>query len=107
VGVQNKSLKPVLLSLILFAVMGISLATETMNRFGLAENYIYIISAAFVFAALMLGKKPLLLLLVLLGVLVINLPDASLASYNIDRDMLLATVCSIILAPTLYDLFTD
>lgn len=104
---ESKSLKPILYALILFAVVGISLATETMTRFGLQDNYIYVVSAALLFVALMLGKKPVLVLIVLLGVMAINLPDTLIDSYGIDRDMLLAVVCAVILAPTLFDLISE
>ena len=104
---NTSSVRPILYALVLFAIVGISLATETLSRFGLSENYIYIISAAFLFVALLLGKKPILVLVVLLGVMAINLPEAMLLEYAIDRDMLLAAVCAIILAPTIYDLIAD
>jgi hypothetical protein len=85
--------------------MGISLATETMSRFGMSDNYFYIVSLGFAFSVLLLGKRPLLVLCVLLGVLAINLPESFLAQYMIDRDVLLASVCSFIMVPALYDLF--
>jgi len=92
---------------VLFATVGISLATQTLSGFGLAENYVYIISVAFLFVVLLLGKMLILVFVVLLGVLAINLPDAMLIKYFIDRDMLLAVVCAAILAPTIYDLIAE
>ncbi len=106
-GKEIRSLRPILYALVLFAIIGISLATETMSRFGLSENYVYVISGAFLIVALMLGKKPILVLVVLLGVMAINLPDSMLLEYTIDRDMLLAIVCAVILAPTIYDLIAE
>ena len=103
----NSSARPILYALVLFAIVGISLATETLTRFGLADSYVYVVSAAFLVAALLLGKKPILVLVVLLGVMAINLPASMLLNYSIDRDLLLAAVCAVILAPTVYDLIAD
>ena len=105
--VNTSSVRPILYALVLFTIIGISLATETLSRFGLSENYFYIISAALLFVALLLGKKPILVLVVLLGVMAINLPESILLNYTIDRDMLLAAVCAIILGPTIYNLIAD
>jgi len=103
----SKSTRPILIWLILCLVLGISLSTETMSRFGLADNYVYVVSLGLLITTLMLGKRTLLVLLVLVGVLAINLPEVFLQGQNIDRDFLLAVVCSLILAPTVYNLLRD
>ena len=92
-------------ALVFFSLVGISLASETLTRVGLGDNYVYIVSLGLLFSVLLLGKKRLLVLCVLIGVLAINLPESFMAAYRVDRDLLLATVCSFILVPTLYDLF--
>lgn len=104
---EQKKTRLVLFSLILFAAIGISLATETMSRLGLADSYIYIISLAFLVAALLVGKKPVIVGVVLIGVVVINLPEAALGTLDLDRDMVLALVCAIIIAPSVYELITN
>lgn len=104
---DNRSVRPILYALVLFAIVGISLATETMSRFGLEDNYIVVVSVAFLFAALLLGKKRVLILIVLVGVMAINIPVEFLEPYNVDRDVLLSIVCAIILAPTIYDLIAN
>ena len=43
---------------------------------------------------------------ILSGVVAINLPDASLLRYGLDRDVLLAAVCALILVPSIYELIT-
>jgi len=102
---EGKPVKGVLYALVFFSLIGISLASETLSRLGLGDNYIYIVTLGLLFSVLLLGKKRLLLFCVLLGVLAINLPESFMASFMIDRDLLLASVCSFILVPTLYDLF--
>ncbi len=102
---EGKSVRAVLYALVFFSLIGISLASETLSRLGLGENYVYIVSLGLVFSVLLLNKRRLLVLCVLMGVLAINLPESFMEAYRIDRDMLLATVCSFILVPTLYDLF--
>ena len=102
---QKTSLRPVLFALVFFSLIGISLATETLSTLGITDNYVLIVSMGFVFSVLLLGRRPLMVLCVLLGVLAINLPVSFLAEYRIDRELLIASVCSFILVPTLYDLF--
>jgi hypothetical protein len=102
---ETKSVRTVLYGLVFFSLIGISLATETLSRLGLADNYAFIVTLGFIFSLLLVGKKPLLVLCVLLGVLAINLPESFMENYRIDRDILIASVCSFILVPTLYDLF--
>ena len=102
---EGKPVRGVLYALVFFSLVGISLASETLTRLGLGDNYFYIVTLGLLFSVLLLGKKKLLVLCVLVGVLVINLPESFMETYMIDRDMLLASVCSFILVPTLYDLF--
>lgn len=102
---EGRPVRAVLYALVFFSIIGISLASEMLSRLGLGENYVYIVTLGLLFSVLLLGKKRLLILCVLVGVLAINLPEAFMATYMIDRDLLLASVCSFILVPTLYDLF--
>lgn len=104
---EGKSARGVMYALVFFSLVGISLASETLTRVGLGDNYVYIVSLGLLFSVLLLGKKRLLVLCVLIGVLAINLPESFMAAYMVDRDLLLATVCSFILVPTLYDLFLN
>ncbi|MDD9895493.1 MAG: hypothetical protein OXU66_08705 [Gammaproteobacteria bacterium] len=99
-----KSLKPLLLGGLVFIALGVSLANEMLGRLGLADNYVIVFSAAFVIAALLLSKNLIMLVLVAIGVIFVNFPDATLLSYGIDRDVLLALVCAGVLVPSLYNL---
>ena len=102
---EGKPIRGVLYALVFFSLIGISLASETLTRLGLGDNYVYVVTLGLLFSVLLLGKKRLMVLCVLVGVLVINLPESFMETYMIDRDLLLASVCSFILVPTLYDLF--
>jgi len=102
---EGKPVKGVLFALVFFSLIGISLASETLSRIGLGDSYVYIVTLGMLFSVLLLGKRRLLVLCVLVGVLAINLPESFMETYMIDRDLLLASVCSFILVPTLYDLF--
>ena len=102
---EGKPVRGVLYALVFFSLIGISLASETLSRLGVGDNYVYIVTLGLLFSVLLLGKRRLMVLCVLVGVLAINLPESFMATYMIDRDLLLASVCSFILVPTLYDLF--
>lgn len=101
---EKRAARTLLWSLALVSVAGIGLASEAMGRFGLAGNYVYVVSLGLLFSLLLQGRRPLLVLCVLTGVLAVNLPESILGYFMIDRDFLLASVCSLILVPTLYDL---
>ncbi|MBT71409.1 MAG: hypothetical protein CMQ15_05115 [Gammaproteobacteria bacterium] len=78
-----------------------------MSRFGIQDNNIIIFSAAFIIAAVLVSKNWLVIVAALVGVVAFNQPDAVLLSYGVDRDVLLALVCGIILVPSVYSLITD
>jgi hypothetical protein len=71
------------------------------------NNFAFVFSAAFVFAACMLASRVWLTTLVLLGVVGINLPETMLLGMNLDRDVLLGAVCALILVPTVYELMNS
>ncbi|MFM1896003.1 MAG: hypothetical protein RLZZ385_1077 [Pseudomonadota bacterium] len=96
--------RPLLQGLLLFTLLGMGLATETLARLGMQDNYVLVVSVAFVLALLLLRKGPVTVGLVLLGVAAVNLPASYLTSWGVDRDFLLALVCAVILAPTVYQL---
>ncbi|HJN95115.1 MAG TPA: hypothetical protein QGF41_05335 [Gammaproteobacteria bacterium] len=54
-----------------------------------------------------MSKNWLVIVAALVGVVAFNQPDAVLLSYGVDRDVLLALVCGIILVPSVYSLITD
>lgn len=88
----------------LFLTLGVAVANEALTRFGLQENYVALFSLAFAIAVLLLIRNLFIIGLVTFGVIVMNLPDATLATYSLDQDVLLAVVCAIILVPSVYRL---
>lgn len=89
---------------VIFLTLGLAIAYETLSRFGLENNYAIVFCVAFVLAVILLRKNVKVLALVLIGVVALNLPDATLLSYSLDRDVLLAAVCAFILVPSVYEL---
>ena len=102
---DNRTLKPLMFGGLVFVTLGVTLASDMLSRFGLEDNYVVVFSVAFIIAGIILSKNLTMFLTVLLGVVLCNLPDATLSSYNLDRDILLASVCAIVMAPAIYDLF--
>lgn len=100
---SNRALKPFLMGSVIFLTLGLAIASETLSRLGLEGNYVYLFSMAFVVAAIMLGRNILLLLVLAAGVAAINLPEATLLQYHLDRDVLLAVICAIVLVPVMYE----
>ena len=101
---DNRIIKPLVYGALIFITLGITIANETLSRFGMEDNYVVVFSAAFVIAAILLRKNLLVITLVLTGVIVFNLPDVTLSSFGVDRDVLLALICAIILVPSVYEL---
>lgn len=101
---RNRALKPIIYGAVIFLTLGITIANETLSRLGVEGNYIFLASVAFVLAAMLLGRKPLIIAVLILGVIGINLPEETLIQFHLDRDVMLAAVCSIILVPSIFDL---
>lgn len=102
---HKQIIQPLVYCAVVFITLGIAIANEVLARFGMENNLIYVFSIAFLVASLLLSKNAVLVLLVLLGVFAINLPDATLVQYHLDRDVLLAMVCATLLVPSIYQLF--
>ena len=100
---RNHALRPFLIGSVIFLTLGVAIASETLSRLCLEGNYVYLFSMAFVVAAIMLGRNILLLLELVAGVAAINLPEAMLLRYHLDRDVLLAVICAIILVSVMYE----
>lgn len=103
-GRDNNVMKPLIFGAVVFLTLGVSIANETLARFGLEDNYVMLFSLALLLAVLLLSRNILILGLVLGGVILMNMPDATLATYRLDRDVLVAAVCAIILAPSVYNI---
>lgn len=103
----SRSIKPIAYGFVVFITLGISIANETLSRFGMENNYLVVFSVAFVLAACILASKIWLSVLVILGVIAINLSDAVLLNMNLDRDVVLGAVCALILVPAVYELISS
>lgn len=103
----GRNIKPIAYGFVIFITLGISIANETLSRFGMENNYVIVFSVAFILAACILATKTWLTALILLGVVAINLPQAMLLEMNLDRDVLLGAVCALILVPTVYELMNS
>lgn len=101
---DKRAIKPAAYAVVVFVTLGITIANETMAQLGLERNYVVVFSMALVLAALLLSRNLWLLAVVALGVMAINLPEATQLRYHLDRDVLLAFVCAVILVPTIYQL---
>ena len=99
---EKSAVKPLAYALAVFLTLGITIANETLSRFGLEGNYLVMFSTAFIMAALLLGQSPWLLVLLGVGVVLINQPEEFLALYSLDRDLLLAALCALIVVPMFY-----
>lgn len=101
---DKQAIKPLAHAAVVFVTLGITIANETLSQLGLEQNYIVVFSLALVLAALMLSRNWILISIVALGVIAMNLPEATLLRYQLDRDVLLAFVCAVILVPSIYEL---
>ncbi|GJM12838.1 MAG: hypothetical protein DHS20C12_12410 [Pseudohongiella sp.] len=104
---QKQLIQPLVYCAVVFITLGIAIANEILARFGLENNFINVFSVAFLVAGLLLSKNLILLLCVLLGVFALNLPEATLIQYHLDRDVLLAMVCATLLVPSVYELIVS
>ena len=104
---QKQLIQQLVYCVVVFITLGIAIANEILARFGLESNYIIVFSIAFLVAGLLLSRSLVLLMLVLVGVFAFNLPDATLVQYHLDRDVLLAMVCAMLLVPSVYQLIVN
>ena len=99
---RSSSTKPIVYALVIFLLLGVSIANAMLTQLGLQDNYVLMFSIAFVVAGLTLSRNIFLLLAVLLGVLAFNQPDEWLARFYLDKDLLLAAIIALIMVPSAY-----
>ena len=104
---NSRGVRTIAYGFVVFITLGITIANETLSRFGQEDNYVVAFSVALVMAALLLSSKLWMTVVVLIGVVVVNLPDLTLLTYGIDRDVVFAAICALILVPTVYDLMAN
>lgn len=101
---EKRVIKPIAYALVIFLTIGITIANALLSRIGLDHSYMYLFSLAFGLMLLLVGKRPVMIVLVLMGMVMINLPDHVLTNWNLDRDLLLGVLCAVFLVPAIYDL---
>lgn len=97
-------MKLVLYGLILFITIGVTLARETLSRFGLETNYLIIALLALIFTGLLTQRSLILVVLVLLICVAINLPPEIVGGITIDQDLLVAALIAIVILPMVHKL---
>lgn len=103
-GRESSQIKPYVYGLIIFLTLGLALANETLSRIGMEGNSLALFSGACLVAIIMLSRNPVMVIIVAIGVLALNLPEAMLLQYHLDRDMLLAMIGAAIIVPSVYGL---
>lgn len=97
-------MKFVLYGLILFLTIGVTVARETLARFGLETNYLLIALVALVFTALLAHRSLMLVVLVLLLCAAINLPPEMFGGLTVDQDFLIAALIAVVILPMVHKL---
>jgi len=101
---EKRAIKPAAYAVVVLVTLGITIANETLAQLGVEQNYAVLFSVALLVAALLLSRNLWLIGIVVLGLVAINLPEATQLRFHLDRDVLLAFVCAVILVPTIYQL---
>lgn len=104
---EKRLIKPLAYAAVVFVTLGLTIANETLSQLGLEQNYVMVFSVALVIAALLLSRNLVLIVAVIAGVVMLNLPDPTFLGVRLDRDVLLAFICGLILVPTVYQLVSD
>ena len=106
----SRYITPIAYGFVVFITLGIAIANETLSRFGMVNNYFIIFLVAFLVAACILITRSRLTVFVVMGVWVVggvvvnHLPEAMLVGFSLDRDLLLAAMCAVILMPAVCEL---
>jgi len=100
----KRVIKPIAYGLVIFTTIGITIANALLSRVGLDHSYMYLFSVAFVLMLMLVGKRPVMVVLVLVGIVMINLPAHVLVDWHLDRDLLLGLLCAVFLVPVIYEL---
>ncbi len=101
---QSSQIKPYVYGVIIFLTLVLALANETLSRIGMEGNRLALFSVTFVVAIILLSRNLIMVITVVIGVLALNLPEAVLLQYHLDRDMLLALIGAAVILPSVYGL---
>ena len=91
--------KPVLTGLVLFSTLGVLISREVLMRVGLEPGYLLVGLGALAIALLLVFRSVPLILAAGLLALALNLPEATLTGYGLDKDVLLGLLLTVLLIP--------
>ena len=99
---QNRISKNIIFGVFVAGLVGVTVATEAMSLLGLADNYIYIASATLLIGLFLFNSSFTIVLIVLVGIGILNLPEANLQQIGLDKDIVMAIVGALIVSPGIY-----
>lgn len=91
-------------SLAIFLSIGITLAKETLARFGLESSYLLMALVALAATALLSQRSVYLTGAVVALCVVINVPSEMLGSFEVDKDILVAALIAIVILPVVHNI---
>ncbi len=97
----------VLQAIVLFATAGLVIATRASNLFRLGDNPLVIAAFGLGITTMLMYRSLVSLLVMVLFSLLMALPDATLDSYGLDRDVLMACAIALLCVPWLQRLLRD
>jgi hypothetical protein len=89
----------VMQAIALFATAGLVFAKESFASLGINANSPLVIAVGLGITTMLMFRNWVSLLVMLLFGILINLPEATLAAYNLDRDILLSVAITTLLLP--------
>lgn len=97
-------IKFALYAVVLFLILGVTIARETLATLGLDSNYLAMAVLALAITALLVHRNWLLLGVVAVLCIVINLPPQMLGGVQVDRDLLIALLIGVTILPLVHRL---
>ena len=89
----------VMQALALFTTAGLVFAKDFFARFGVDANSPLVIAVGLGITTMLMYRTVVSLLVMVLFAILINLPETTLAAYNVDRDILLSVAITTLLLP--------
>jgi len=97
-------MKSLLSVLGVFLCLGLLLARVILSRFGLESSYLLIALCAAALTAMLVGRGPVLLAVVMLLGLALTIPSGITGGGVVDQDLLLGALLGVILLPLVHRL---
>ena len=103
---SSRAIRPIVYLAVVMITLAVVIANGTLRQLGIEHNNQLLFSCALVLAVLICSRNYFYIALMLVGIGAMNLPDATLLHYGMDRDVLTAFVCALILLPAVSSLFS-